>query len=239
MKKPDSDRGSHLTLALSCAGMGTWEWNAPHGALDWDEQMHALFGIESRDFDGSYECFLSLIHPEDRERTLMDVNEAVQRRKEYDGEFRVIWPSEGSVHFLRMRFKVAAAASDASIHVAGVCWDVTERRRTEQQLSMTSNLFNVLMKSLPDHIYFKDRESRFIAVSRAKAARNKLDPEKMLGKTDFDYFSEEHARAAFQDEQRVLATGEPVIDAEEKETWPDGGVTWVSTTKLPQRDEKG
>ena len=61
----------------------------------------------------------------------------------------------------------------------------------------------------------------------------------LRGKTDYDFFTEEHASAAFADEQLIIATGQPVIGIEEKETWPDGRTTWVSTTKMPLRDDEG
>src|SRR5215210_4347394 len=234
-----SAQQERLSLALSSAAMGTWDWDVPRGTMEWDRQMLALFGLSPGDFAGSYQSFLSLIHAEDRERTAAEINTALDQRMDFDGEFRVAWPSDGSTHFLRMRFKAPQPSRDATTRVVGVCWDVTDRRLTEQQLAKQGNLLNMLMVALPDHIYFKDRESRFIAVNKAKAARSGLDPKAMTGKTDFDYFSEEHARAAFEDEQRVIATGEPIVGVEEKETWPDGGVTWVSTTKLPLRDEKG
>ena len=61
----------------------------------------------------------------------------------------------------------------------------------------------------------------------------------MVGKSDFDLFSDEHALQAFEDEKRIMQTGEPVIDLEERETWPDRPDTWVSTTKMPLRDAQG
>lgn len=228
-----------LQLALSCAGMGIFDWDASGGEMTWDEQMHALFGMKETDAAGAvtYRQFLSFIHREDVERTTAELRRAIETRSVYDGEFRVVWPSDGSVHTLRVRFQVSASAG--SIHVAGVCWDVSKRRDAERQLATKSVLLNALMEALPDHIYFKDRESRFIAVNRAKAASNRLDPAEMVGKMDFDFFSEEHARAAFEDEQRIIATGKSIVGVEEKETWPDGSVTWVSTTKLPLRDSAG
>src|SRR5262249_10580595 len=60
-----------------------------------------------------------------------------------------------------------------------------------------------------------------------------------LGKSDFDFFTPDHAQPAFDDEQEMIRTGVPVIDKEEKETWPDGSETWVSSTKLPLRDQGG
>jgi len=61
----------------------------------------------------------------------------------------------------------------------------------------------------------------------------------MLGKTDFDFFSLAHSKAAFEDEQQVIQTGEPIIDRQEKKTWPDRPSRWLSTTKLPLVDQKG
>ncbi|HLP01204.1 MAG TPA: PAS domain S-box protein [Opitutaceae bacterium] len=101
-------------------------------------------------------------------------------------------------------------------------------------------LLQALLQHLPEDIYFKDRASRFLRVNASMARRmGQPSPAAMAGRTDFDIFSREHAQAAFADEQRIIATGEPLIDAMEKETWPDGHSTWVSTTKLPLRDLDG
>ena len=102
------------------------------------------------------------------------------------------------------------------------------------------DMLRALMTSMPDDIYFKDRNSRFILMNQAMAVVFRIkDPSEACGKTDFDFFSEEHARQAFEDEQRIIATGEPLLAVEEKETWPDGSVSWVSSTKTPLRTENG
>jgi PAS domain S-box-containing protein len=100
--------------------------------------------------------------------------------------------------------------------------------------------FRTLMDAIPDHIYFKDRESRFLRINRAMAEWFALsDPSEAEGKSDEDFFTAEHAQQALRDEQEIMRTGEPLVNAEEKETWPTGGETWVSTTKLALRDETG
>jgi len=103
-----------------------------------------------------------------------------------------------------------------------------------------AELLHCLMDNSADNIYFKDAKSRFVRVNGAFAKWMKVSsPDDVLGKTDFDFFTEEHARPAFEDEQRVMATGTPILGKEEKETWPDGRVTWVSTSKMPLRNERG
>jgi PAS domain S-box-containing protein len=129
---------------------------------------------------------------------------------------------------------------DGATELQGFLEDVTERTRASEALFRQRTFLTTLMDSIPDHIYFKDARSRFILVNAAQAnAFHLKDPTEALGRTDFDFFTPEHARAAFQDEQRIIGTGQPMVDVVEKETWPDRPDTWVSTTKMPMRDEKG
>jgi len=115
----------------------------------------------------------------------------------------------------------------------------TKKRRTSAKETQERFLLRTLMENIPIHVYLKDRESRFIVVSESKARRDGMESAAMVGKTDFDLFSGEHAKQAFDDEQRIMQTGQPMVDLEERETWPDRPDTWVSTTKMPLRDAQG
>ena len=122
----------------------------------------------------------------------------------------------------------------------GTVEDITDRKRTEEALAKERNFLQALMDNIPDGIYFKDMESRFIQVNPAQARHLGItNPEEMLNKTDFDYFTEEHARPAFEDEQAIMLSGEPIVGKVEKEIWPGGKEGWVSTTKMPLRDHEG
>ena len=114
-----------------------------------------------------------------------------------------------------------------------------ERKRSEKALDRERYLMRTLMDNLPDRIYFKDLKSRFLRNSRAHLQRFGVESQdQLLGKTDFDFFAREHAQQAFDDEQELIQGGQP-ITKEERETWPDGSVTWALSTKLPLRDESG
>ncbi len=124
--------------------------------------------------------------------------------------------------------------------IQGIFWDVTDRKRAEEELAHERDLLRALLDSSPDDIYFKDTQSRFLKCSRALARRHgRQDPDEMVGLTDSDLFTEEHARPAFEDEQTILRTGVPIIGKEERETWANGPETWVATTKMPLRDRQG
>ncbi len=127
--------------------------------------------------------------------------------------------------------------------ITGRVWsfrDVTEQKKAEQALEYERYLFSCLADNLPDAIYFKDEQSRCIKINQANAMKLGLkDASEAVGKTDFDFFSAEHALAAFNDEQEIIKTGKALTNIEEKETWGDGKETWVSTTKMPLRDANG
>ncbi|MBC2593355.1 SpoIIE family protein phosphatase [Ruficoccus amylovorans] len=95
-------------------------------------------------------------------------------------------------------------------------------------------LFDALLNESEDCIYFKDMKCRFVYVSQRHAKKFGVSSlEDIVGKTDFDFFTDEHARQAYEDEQEILRSGKPLINLTEKETWPDGSVTWVTSTKIP------
>jgi len=98
-----------------------------------------------------------------------------------------------------------------------------------------------LLAASGERVYFKDLTSRFLFVSDGwiDAATPGRTPEDLIGKTDFDVFTEAHASAAFADEQEIMRTGESLVGQVERETFSGRPDAWVSTTKMPLRDEHG
>jgi PAS domain S-box-containing protein len=124
-------------------------------------------------------------------------------------------------------------------HILSIIKDITIHKKAEEALAKEQFLINALMNNLSDHVYFKDRDSRFIRINKSLAHSFGLDdPAQAEGKTDFDFFTREHAQQAFEDEQTIISTGQ-LLNTEEKETHPNRPDTWVSTIKLPLTDKNG
>jgi len=124
------------------------------------------------------------------------------------------------------------------IGVQGIFWDETKRHEAEQELARERALLQALLNNTQDSIYFKDRKSRFRRCSAAMAKLfNVESPAELVGKTDRDFFTAEHAEQAYRDEQKIIRTGKPLLEITEKETFPDGTCRWVLTSKMPLRDE--
>ena len=108
-----------------------------------------------------------------------------------------------------------------------------------KELERERILLNGLIDNTPDHIYFKDRDSRFIRINNSQAEFLKLTgPEDAVGKSDFDFFPKENAQIAFEEEQKMLQTGEPTIGNEEHHIVGDEDM-WISSTKWPLEDSQG
>ncbi len=118
--------------------------------------------------------------------------------------------------------------------------EVNERVRAEEALSEERKVLRVLIDNVPDFMYVKDAESRFV-VANASLARSMgvKGPEELLGKTDFDFYSSELATGYHQDEQNVIRTKQALFNREEECVDAAGNKTWLLTTKVPLYDKNG
>lgn len=113
-------------------------------------------------------------------------------------------------------------------------------KNENERLKSDVKLFNTLLDSMPDTIYFKDEECRFIKINKAQASALGLKkPEDAIGKTDFEFFNPEHAEAAYFDEKNIIRSGRIIINKEERIQKANGEWFYVTATKVPIRDEKG
>ena len=225
------------------------------GYISWDGGFVALnpaweniLGFSPSELRGN--GWDTLIHPEDRQETLTQIQKIQTGERErvtFENRFQC---KDASYKWLKWQ----ATKPPEKHHCYVVISDVTLQRQLEakvkesetrfQQLAVKhteeSDLLHTLMENTPDHIYFKDKESRFIRINRSLADRFSLkNPAEAVRKTDFDFFTREHAQQAYQDEQTVITSGKPIEGKQEKETWPNEQDTWVSTTKVPIRDRDG
>ncbi len=127
--------------------------------------------------------------------------------------------------------------------IIGRVWsfrDITEQKKAEKAIEFERYLLQMLMENIPDTIYFKDKDCRFIRINKAQVKLlGVLNEKEAIGKTDFDFFSEETALEAFNDEMKIFKTGKPIINKEEKLIIPGKPIQWFSATKVPIYDDTG
>lgn len=181
-----------------------------------------------------------ITHPHDFETTQKLFQEVVKgKRKRYQIEKRYI-TKDGSIKYGKLTVSLIADKKFKSKNIIALVEDITEQLQIAETLASEQNLFITLLEHIPDSIYFKDLNSRFIKANKACALKHGFaKPELLIGKSDADSFGTEHAVKAYMDEQKIIQTGIPIIAKEEREDWPDGRTTWASTSKMPLYDSKG
>ncbi|GGY81941.1 ATPase [Cellvibrio zantedeschiae] len=117
-------------LALESSAMGIWSLRFGDDHMQWDSSMGALFGVHTEEPISTYERFLSFVHKDDRQRVYAEIAQAIEGKKGYDTEYRVVWPDH-SVHYLASRAKIIYEGDDA-VSMIGTCWDISERKRLDK-----------------------------------------------------------------------------------------------------------
>jgi|GEM_PF-348837 len=119
---------TRLSMATRAGGVGVWDMDVEHNILIWDNQMMELYGIDKKNFVGAYETWVTGVHPDDRERGDAEINAAIAGKKEFDTEFRVVWP-DGTVRNIKAQAVVQRDAAGRALHMIGTNWDVTLHKR--------------------------------------------------------------------------------------------------------------
>jgi len=202
-----------------------------------NEQILAMTGYAREELMGQSS---RILYPSDEEYETVGHEKYEQIQDHGTGTVETRWKcKDGRVIDVLLR-STPMDLDDWSKGVTFTALDISERKQMEVSLAAEQQLLSSLIETSPDSIYFKDRQSRFLRINAAHAKKHGLkNPVEAIGKTDFDFFDEDHARQAREDERRVMASGEPVIAKDEKVTLPDGRVFWASATKAPLRDAEG
>ncbi len=130
--------------------------------------------------------------------------------------------------------------SGKCIGMVGLSRDVTKEHLIEKELEYEKELLNLLMNNVPDRIYFKDIESRYIRINEALCKSfGAKEQKEVIGKTDYHFFAKDIANESRFNEKKIYATGVPLINRVDKEKLQDGSDIWLSTTKVPIKNEEG
>lgn len=126
------DLTEHFRAALEAGGLGTWRWTMSTGETVWDARLERLFGLPEGGFDGTFEMYVSLLHPDDRDAVLSTVREAVDAKSSYRVDHKVVWP-DGSVHWIAGVGAVTLDEAGDVTGTVGCSMEITDRIEQEQE----------------------------------------------------------------------------------------------------------
>ena len=148
MEEALKEAGNHLQMAVQAGGVGIWNYDVVKNMLDWDAQMFRLYGITRKHFGGAYDAWLAGVHPEDRQRGDEEIQLALRGEKNFDTEFRVVWP-DGSIHNIRALALVQRDAAGQPVRMVGTNWDLTAERQAAAALRWNRELLQLMSGSSP------------------------------------------------------------------------------------------
>ena len=136
LKIADAERlAERLQLATKAAGIGIWDWDVAKDLLIWDDAMYRLFRVRKEDFSGAYEAWAKTLAPEDFERLSNEVQAALRGEREYDTEFRIVWP-DGSIRYIKADGQTFRDNRGRPVRMIGVNYDITERNLAKEQINL-------------------------------------------------------------------------------------------------------
>jgi len=128
-----------LSLATMSNGVGVWDLDLQTMGLVWDNSMFSLYHIDRADFTGAVDAWEKLLHPDDRERSEQELQDAISDKKPFDTQFRVIWPN-GEVHYIKAVAKVFRDENGKALRMLGTNVDITEHKHLEEELTRQAHL---------------------------------------------------------------------------------------------------
>ena len=150
---------TRLELATRAGGVGVWDFDVVNNQLLWDNQMFALYGVDEKDFDGAYETWQAGLHFEDKVQGDAEIQMALKGEKEFDTEFRVVWP-DGSVRNIRALAFVLRDEAGKPLRMIGTNWDITQQKNTETALIKAKYDADVANKSKSEFLANMSHEIR-------------------------------------------------------------------------------
>ena len=141
-----------LLLALEASQVGVWEWDLATNELIWDQQMYHLYGIKEEDFEGAYPAWEKGLHPDDKERSVAEIENAIRDAGKFDTEFRVVWPS-GEIRNIRALADAIVGTDGKVTKMIGVNWDITKQKTHEETLSKANRDLSDVNEELAQFSY--------------------------------------------------------------------------------------
>lgn len=227
-----------LAQAQRIAQLGSWEKDLVQGEIEWSEEARRIFAW-AVDEPLTYAAFVQRLHPEDASKVLAAHTAALTGQAPLEIEYRIVLP-DGAVRHLAERGELIRDQDGRLVRIAGVVQDISERKQMEMALANEQKMLRTFIDTVPDVLYAKDRDSRFLLANAATVVQvGAASAEAMIGKSDFDYHPRPYAEEYRAREIAVMETGVPSI-VEEPVIHPvTGEQRWYFSTKTPLRNAAG
>ncbi|MBJ7428470.1 MAG: PAS domain-containing protein, partial [Bacteroidia bacterium] len=241
-KKTEEDKKQltkRLQLATQSAQLGIWDWDIKNNVLTWDEGMYRLYNITANEFPSVYEGWFSRLHPEDREKVQNEIDLALDNKKDYKPEFRIVW-GDSSVHYINASGIIERDDDGNAIRMIGANWDITAQKEREQHLKLLESVIT----NTTDSVLITEAEPfdmpgpRILYVNDAFTKMTGYTGEEVIGKTPRILQGPKSDRAELKRLSEAIRRWEPceITTINYKKS---GEEFWNNFSLTPVANEKG
>lgn len=213
-----------LALATRTARVGIWDLDFTSWKISWDDTMFELYGITREKFSGTVLDWESSLYPDDLERCRSEYAEALSGEKEFDTQFRVVWP-DGSIHFIKAIAIVQRMTSGKPFRMLGTNWDITKHKNAEIALKESYELTKVFIENAPSAIAMFDTNMKYMAASQQWLVDYYLGGIEIIGRSHYEIFPE--IGDEWKSIHQECLRGRVIRREEEAFTRLDGTVQWI------------
>jgi signal transduction histidine kinase len=190
---------NRLVLATQSAGMGIWEWDIAMDQLFLDDGMLQLYDLNALQSNTVYDGWLSRLHPDDKDRTNSEIQNAIIGIKEYDTEFRIVW-RDRSVRYIRATGIIERDREGRAVRMIGANWDITTRRTEQKKLSISEANLKAIIENTETNIYSLDKEYKYVIFNEVlkKSVKQRFNVDIKQGDFVFDFLEKSNPEEARQ-----------------------------------------
>lgn len=222
-----------LALATASARIGIWDWDIPSNKLVWDELMYKVYGVRREDFCGAYEAWRAALHPDDLAASEAALDAALKGVKDFNTEFRIKWPN-GEERHIEAHGIVQRASDGSATKATGVNWDITERKRADDNARQFANIVG----SSNDAIFSENLEGIVTSWNPAAETIFGYSATQIVGRSIALLIPSERSTEEADILSRI-ANGTESFHLETQRVRSDGAVIDVQLTVSPIKDAKG
>ncbi|HUJ73335.1 MAG TPA: PAS domain S-box protein, partial [bacterium] len=231
---------ARLNEAQRIAQVASWEHELSQPHTVWSAEMFRVTELDPAATVPSRQAFQQLVHPDDWQRVMAEHERTLAAHEPYDLVHRLLMP-DGRVKHVRARINIDYGPDGKPVRYAGTVQDVTQRIAAELELQQQRNLLQTVMDTIPDMLFLKDLEGRYLVVNQAMAEFFGKPADWFIGKTnrELPYQDADFHALSISNDREVLETRSPVVSGETQMTDAAGVQHWRQVTKLPWRNAQG
>ncbi|MDG3582820.1 response regulator [Galbibacter pacificus] len=177
-----------VLTALDASIIGIWDLDVVNSKITWDETMYKLYGLSPDNAEISFGIWKKSLHPDDKNRVLDLLNDALANKATYDTDFRIVWP-DGSVHYIRAKGSLHRNAENEPLRMLGTNWDITAQKESQLELESSIKQNKLFIDEAPSAIAMFDTNMIYQAASK-KWLKDYGITENVIGKSHYDVFPE-------------------------------------------------